>query len=463
MTSAKPFNLTFHQMAIGLTAAIAALSFVTALGTLHAAAQQGAPAEPSLTGHLLVGDTAAGKVYLYATGGNLPLVSTFDDLAIGAHAGIVALRDGRVLIPDDRNKQLVVVRIGAEAAPAIERRVPMPIPLPTRYAWAAVDPGGKIYAATGLDSDESVKILTLVDLTTYAAKQFRVDTGAADAELNLALGGDPDPIVFLHLAERVDAYRVADLMRPETKINAILDGTVKPSSTLALGKGGHSNSFSPPLSKWTGSTLRGFEIATLQAGGTLAGHKTLSWEADEGSGGRNARQRLTYDGRHAFGPLNASVPPAQWAEAQVDLHWVDLAAETARRVPLARGAVGRGGVSRSLAVYASIHPDGDHANLVDADPASPTFRQVAARVPLPKLAGGPVVGQPTAGREGRYSAITPDGRLAFVTQGGEGKIHVIDTGRKTVVRTIETPTPLKGGGYIVAIQPAVPSADLSAR
>jgi hypothetical protein len=32
-----------------------------------------------------------------------------------------------------------------------------------------------------------------VDLRTYAAKQFRVDAGSAEAELNLAVGGDPDP------------------------------------------------------------------------------------------------------------------------------------------------------------------------------------------------------------------------------------------------------------------------------
>jgi hypothetical protein len=375
----------------------------------------------------------------------------------------VALADGRVLIPDDRNKQLVVLRLGRDGAPAIERRVPMPIPLPTRYAWAAVDPSGAVFAATGLDSDESVKLLTLVDLKTYAAKQFRVDTGAADAELNLALGGDPDPVAILHMAEKVESYRIADLMSPEAKINGLLDGTVKPVSTLPVGKGGHSNAFAKPTRTFTASTLRGFELATLGGAGALNGHRVISWEADGRGGGRNARQRLTADGRHAFGPLNASMPPAQWAEAEVDLHFVDLASGEAKRVPLARGAVGRGGVSERLAVYASIHPDGDHANLVDLDPASPGFRGVVGRVPLPKLAAGPVAGQPNTGREGRHSAITPDGRLAFVTQGGEGRVHVIDTGAKAVARTIETPTPLKGGGYVVAVQPGTASADLSAR
>jgi hypothetical protein len=411
---------------------------------------------------LLVADVAAGVLHVYDAA-DARLLTTIADLQIAAHAGVIALSDGRVLVPDDRNKQLLVLRISGDAAPIIERRVPMPIPLPTRYAWAAVDPSEAIFAATGLDSDESVKILTLVDLKSYSAKQFRVDTGSADAELNLALGGNPDPVIILHMAEKVESYRVSDLFSPEAKINGILDGTVKPTSTVSVGKGGHSNSYSKPTNTFTASTLRGFELATLDGNGALTGHKVLSWEANGRGGGRNARQRLTRDGRYVFGPLNASIPPAQWADAEVDLHWVELPTGTTSRAPLARGAVGRGGVSGRLAVYASIHPDGDIANLVDLNPASPSFRTVVARVALPKLANGPVAGQPTTGRESRHSAISPDGRLAFVTQGGEARVHVIDTAAKAIVRTIDTPTPLKGGGYIVAVQPGVSSADYSAR
>lgn len=467
MLQTKLFRLTSRRTALRLMTGAATLAGALAVLTPHpAGAQQATPASPPAAdqasgAHLVVGDVAAAKLYVYAVP-DFQLLATFDDLAVGAHAGVVALADGRVLVPDDRNKQLVVLRVSQGAAPTIERRVAMPIPLPTRYAWAAVDPRGEVYAAAGLDSDEPVKLLTLVDLKSYAAKQFRIDVGAADAELNVAVGGNADPVVVLHLADRAESYRVADLMKPESKINAILDGTIKPASALPLAKGGHSDSYSPATAKWSGSTSRGFEVATLN-GAALTDHKTLSWEADERGGGRNARQRLTFDGRHVFGPLNAPVPPAQWAEAEVDLHWVDLASGAVKRTPLARGSVGRGGVSARLAVYANIHPAGDHANFVDVDPASPTFRQIAGRVALPKLADGPVAGQPTTGKEGRHSAITPDGRLAFATQGGEGKVHVIDTGAKAVLRTIETPTPLKGGGYIVAVQPGMESADLSAR
>ena len=106
-------------------------------------------------------------------------------------------------------------------------------------------------------------------------------------------------------------------------------------------------------------------------------------------------------------------------------------------VPLATGVVGRGGVSETLAVYPNIAPDGDFAILVDADPDSATFRDVIARIALDRLTDGPVVGSPTAGRQSRHAAITPDGGLAFVTHGGDGLISVIDT--KEYVGTSATP------------------------
>lgn len=435
---------------------------ILALAASALAGPSFAQSQPAQPAYLLVGDMVAGKLYIYG-GAGWSLQATLDDLVVAGHAGMLALADGRVLIPDDRNKQLVVLRLG-QGAPTVERRVPMPIPLPTRYAWAAADPAGTVLAVSGLDGDESVKLLTLVDLKTYASRQFRVDTGSPDAELNLSVGGaGTGTVVLLHLAERVDTFRVVDLLRPDAKINGILDGTIKPAATLQVGRGGHSDSFSAPTSKWTGSTLRGLEIATLRADGTLESHQTLPWEANERSGGRNARQRLAADGRHVFGPLSATVPPARWAEAEVDLHWVNLESNAAYRLPLARGQVGRGGVSATFAVYASVHPEGDHANLIDVDPASPGFRQVAARVVLPRLAGGPVPDQPVAGKEARHAAITPDGRFAFVSQGGEGKVHVIDTAARRLAAALEVPTPLRGGGYIVAIEPGRVTADFSAR
>jgi YVTN family beta-propeller protein len=59
-------------------------------------------------------------------------------------------------------------------------------------------------------------------------------------------------------------------------------------------------------------------------------------------------------------------------------------------------------------------------------------------------------------------AVTPDGRYAFATHGGDGKISVIDTLTLSVTQVV-VPTALRGGGYITAVQPDARIVDLVAR
>jgi hypothetical protein len=409
--------------------------------------------------HLLVGDTAADRLYVYSVP-EFDLLADLAGIRVGAHSGIIALPDGRALIPDEAAKQLVVLRLSEEAAPAIVARVPMPIFLENIQVWSAVDPTLEHYFSISNDEDSTVGVLTIVDLETYQPRQIKID-GGGEGEMHVVAGGDP-AMVFLHLADRVDVYPLAALLGAEVHQASILAGEIAPVATFPVGEGGHSNSFSIAAGKWTGSTLRGLEIATLDASG-VSGAATVPWEADGLSGGRNARERLTPDGAFEFGPLNASLPPEQWADVKVDLHWVDLEDETVTRMPLAGGVVGRGGVSQSYAVYANVHPDGDFANLVDVDSDSPTFQEVVARIPLDRLADGPVAGTPTAGTQARHSGITPDGAFAFVTHGGEGKISVIDTASQSVVETIVTPTSLSGGGYVIGTTLGAPLFELAGR
>ena len=49
-----------------------------------------------------------------------------------------------------------------------------------------------------------------------------------------------------------------------------------------------------------------------------------------------------------------------------------------------------------------------------------------------------------------------------MSHGGEGKVSVIDTEARAVVRTLETPTTLAGGGYLVAGQRGVQPVDTRA-
>ncbi len=435
-------------------ALVAAGAMAFALAGPAAGQEAAAPAS------LVVADPAAAHVYVYSVPG-FALAADFDNIVLGSHAGTIPLPDGRLLFGDEKSKQLVVLEMKADASPQIAARVPMPIPLSNIYAWTAIDPAAKYFLAVSDDHDAAVELLTIVDLADYSARQFRVDAGSADGELGLAVGGDP-ALVFFHLSDRVDVYRLADLTADGARLNSLLDGAIKPVGSFPVGDGGHSDSFSVAAGIYAGSTLRGLEVAPVE-GAAVGEAAVLPWEADGRSGGRNARQRLTTDGQYVFGPLNQGPAPEQWAEAQNDLHWARLDDGSVRRTPLAPGIVGRGGVSKTLAVYANVHPDGDFANLVDVDPGSASFREVVARVPLDRLAAAPLPGQSPAGREARFAAITPDGSLAFVTHGGDGLVSVIDTASRTVTATIATPTPLKGGGYAVAVQPGTPLFEYSGR
>ena len=410
--------------------------------------------------NLIVGDTVAGHTYVYGLP-ELKLKADFAGLGIGGHAGIIAMPDGRVLVPDEVNKQLAILQLG-KGAPAIAARIPMPIPLGDRYGWTAIDPKGDFFLATSDDDDETVELLSIVDLRTYAVKQIKVDTkGTPDAEFGITVGGEP-AMAYFHLADRIDVYPLATLAAAETKLDAIVSGALKPVATLLVGPGGHSDSVSVAAGLWMGSTLRGLEMGRI-AGSGLSDHRTIPWDVDGRAGGRNARQRLTADGLHEFGPLNAQMPAEKWAETQNDLHWVDLTSGAAHRMPLAAGLVGRAGVSARYALYAAIGAAGDTAVLVGTDPKAADFRQIAPRIPLPPLRSGPVAGKDPAGSESRYPAIAVDGRLAFVSQGGEGAILVIDTTRKEFIDTILTPTPLKRGGYLAAVELGAPLSELSGR
>lgn len=442
-----------HSWVTALRCGVAALALLAA----GSASAQQAP-RPAF---LLVGDPAAGQLYVYSVP-ELRLLASFNQITVGAHAGIIALPDGRALIPEEQNKQLVVLQLAANAAPTIAARAPMPIPIGSRYGWAAVDPGHTVYMMTSDDDLDPVELVSMVDLSTYAAKQFKVDVqGPPDAEMHITLAGTP-PAAIIHKATRVDSFSVSALADRAAGLGSLLGGGLKPNGSIAVGNGGHSNSYSMQTGKWVGSTLRGLEVARL-VDGVIGEAKLLPWEANGLSGGRNARQRMTTDGRHVFGTLNAAVPPEKWAEAKVDVHWADLTTDTVTRLPLAPGLVGRGGVSSRHAVYSNIHPDGDFANILDVNPASAQFRQVVARVPLDKLAGGPVADQPAAGRQSRHSTISVDGRWAFVTHGGDGRISVIDTAERRVTSKLSVPTPLNGGGYIVAVELGAPVFELAAR
>lgn len=425
------------------------------LSLLLAATASVEAAGPS--GSLVVADTAAARLYVYSLP-DLALTGDFADIKLAAHAGTIPLEDGRLLLEDDAHQQLVILDTASDK-PSIVAKIDIPTAEGARYGWNSVDTAGRYYVTTSDDDENAIETLNIVDLQAGTARQIKIDTGKPDAELGVEIGGAPES-VFLHFPDSVVAYPLDALLADG--VTALPSDTVKPSSTISVGEGGHGTTVVDATQQFIASTKRGLEIASFKDG-QFGPVKTVSWDVGELKGGQNYRQRLTSDGSTIFGPLNApSATPEQWADAEIDLHWVNLADGTAQRTLLAHGIVGRGGVSKTLAAYASIQQDGHFLNLVNVDPSSPDFRKVAS-VPLEPLKDGPVAGQSSAGKQGRYAAISPDGSLAFATNGGEGSISVIDTKDATVVNTITTPTPLDGGGYIVAIAPGTPLYETAGR
>jgi hypothetical protein len=411
-------------------------------------------------GYLVVADTEAQRLYVYSIPG-FELAAEFDEIEVGAHSGTVALPDGRLLIPDERNKQLAVLKLTRDQEPAIVARAPLPSLIGLRQDWSAVDPGLQYYFSTSGDSQSPIDVLSIVNLQDYTTKQLKFDLKEPDSEFGVISGGDA-PVVLAHLAEAVEAYPLESLLDSEVTLDSLVNGELQPSSTIPVGEGGHGAAFAHGLGLGAFSTLAGLEIIRL-TGATLSDHSILPWDADGRSGGRNARPRLSYDGNYIYGPLAPSGEPEEWAERQNDVHIANLKEGTVKRIELAEGVVGRWGISESYALFFNLHPDGDHAHLLDVDPDSATFQEIVASIELDPLSNPSVPGSPTTEAESRFAAITPDGRWAFVSHGGDGIVSVIDTQQQQVVKKLEIPSSLKGGGYLAAVQPGARLVDTAGR
>lgn len=406
---------------------------LTALCALGLSAAQ----EAGSDGHLLVADPQAAVLYVYALP-ELAQVATFENVKLGEHAGFLPLPDGRVLFVDEGAGELVVLALQDE--PEIIGRAPVGVPA----SHIAVDEG-LTYAATG--SDEAGKTLTLVDLETFESTSVSVD----GSDPGLALGGEPLTLYHRHPEGRLEAYAVADL----------LAGRTEPAATVETDTGGHGEAISHRLNRVYIAADHGVEVLEASAEG-LAGRSRLPYAASGREGGRAYFVRVTDS--HLYSYLRIVESEDQpWQEWQNDLYVADLETEEVTRVPLAPGLVFRFGLSEPYALFFNVHPEGDFAYLVDVDSASETFHEVVAEIPLAPLTNAPQPDTSPWEAEARRATITPDGRWGFVSHGGDGLVSVIDTEAREVVRTLTVPTPLSGGGYLLAVGPDTPFTDTVGR
>ncbi|MDQ7859431.1 MAG: hypothetical protein QN174_00655 [Armatimonadota bacterium] len=405
----------------------------------------GAPAEAG-DGRLVVADTAASRLYVYSVP-EVRLLATLENLKLDLHSGTVALPDGRLLLVDALSGEFVVLQVGWSGTPEVVGRVRIPTPT----AWSAVDPQLRYFVASSFRNAPR-EIAAIVDLTSLRLHQREFDM-KGDDELHPMLGGHPLTL-YVSVTGELHAYPLADVLA---------DRAATPAATARIGTGTHGPVIAHGLRKLALTTHNGLEVVDI-AGPMLGRHRVLPWDASGRSGGRNTRPRLAHDGRRVYGAVWPSLPAERWAERQNDIHVADLEDGTVRRLALAAGIVPRVAISEPYALFFNVHPAGDAAYVLDVRPGSETFQRIVARIPLPALvASPPIPGESPAGRGSRSGAITPDGRWAFVSQGGDGKVAVIDTAARRVVRVLSVPTPLRGGGYMVALQPGMRLVDTVGR
>jgi len=425
-------------------------------GSTDGGSQEADALAPGAEGYLLVAELAEGKeaIHVFSLPG-LEHTGELDDVKLANHLGALALQDGRVITADDKHQEIIAIEVSKEGKPSIVNRVKAD--LGSGATWGCGDAKLQYLAVSSGREDTDKQVANIVKLDDFSLTPFEVTLnklGEATEELHPFIAGEPAQLL-LSIGGEVQSY----------PLSSVLAGTAtEPSASVVINTGSHG----PVASHKTGAVYittapgTGFDGVTLNP---FARVQIIPWDVDGLSTGRNARPRLSWDEQFIYGAIAQSTPAGaeKWAERAVDFHVADLTTGSAKRIPLTTGIVPKFQLSRRYAMFANITADQDQAILLDVDAASTTFQTVVGRIPLPRLLNGPRAGESTAGKEARSSAITPDGKWAFVSHGGEGKVSVIDTATRALVGTIELDSPLSGGGYLFALQPGTAPVDTCTR
>jgi hypothetical protein len=421
---------------------VAALLGVALLVPAAVVAQSPAPGSE---GYLVIADTTAATLHV----ASLPdgaIVASIPDITMSDHAGFLPLPDGRVLFTTSGETSELVALDLSDGTPEITGRVTLPsasihLSVNPSVTHAAVS-SGTWSEAEGALLDPAI---TLVDLSTWEAVNQPIETGEPGVILTdeLVLHRNDDPA-------QLEAWPIAD----------ILAGAGAMSGSVPIGAAGHGEAYENGHAFV--ATDDGIDVVDV-SGPEPAFVKTFPWDTADRTGGRAFYLRIATTGDSLITYVTNRDAEA-WGDWTTDAYIADLTTDEVLRVPLGDGLVYRAGIGEDRALFFNQvpkeDPEGDQAYLLDLDTESATYGEVIATIPLTPLSG-----QGTAdvsiweAGEGRIAAMTPDGDWGFVTNGGDGTVSVIDAEAGAIVGSIEVPTPLSGGGYLVAVQPDMPLID----
>jgi hypothetical protein len=392
--------------------------------------------------YLAVGDTDAGTLGVYAVPG-MELVGTLQDVSVSAHAGFLPLADGSVLFMDEAGSRLVRVNL-ANGVPEITGEAP----ITGHVAHIAIDSDHAHYCAVGTSGEDEYQ-LHLVNLETWEVTSLQIPDAA---EVGLMM-------THHHLFHRnsnlsqLEAYGISDL----------LEGTVAPLSTLPIGTFGHGEAVNPGTGELYMATDDGVDIAYWDDIALSFG-QTWAWP-DAEPPARGFFTRLAFDQSHLVTyTSDRSADETAWETWENTSVIYDVATGDATTADLGDGYTFRFALAQHSALFYLLGGNGDEAVLIDLDPESTSFGEVAARISLDPMTGAAEVGSPFY-EVGQYRsvAITPDGHYGYVTQGGDGVIVELDLAHEEVTQSIDHATDLNGGGVMVVFGPGAPFVDTIGR
>lgn len=429
---------------------LAALLSLTIAGPAAAAAAHGTTNQ-----FLVAADPNAEAVYVYRTD-NLKRTGQLDGVELSPHAGTIQLPDGRLIFVDDKSGEIKALRISKSGRPKVVDTVKILGDEWPGASWAATDTKQRYYAVSG-GGEGPTQSVTLVDLRTFAAHQIAItvapDASGNTSETQVYLAGRPLQLVVT-TGGKFQTFPVADIMA---------GGTPAATSSAPVGVGTHGPVVSRDGTYVFSTVADGLSGAPI-SGATLGTSRTVAYSATRNVV-QNYRPRLAADGRTVWGAVaeDTGLAPAAWADTRNNVSTIDTSSFRSSLVRLPDGVASRFALSSRYGAVSTIHPDGDALTLLDTRHGSATYRRIVGTVALPASSDGPVAGSPTAGTQGHFVTLTANGNMAFVSNGGDGRITVIDTGKRRVSGTISTPTALTGAGYLTVVRAGTPLYDLIAR
>lgn len=393
------------------------------------------------TAYLLVGDSEAKTLTVYSAA-DYSVLEIIEGVVVNSHAGTIPLADGSVLLVDDEQQRLMHIEVHGDHLHTHEA------PTPGHVAHISVESDHAHYCAVGTSADDEHQ-LHLVNLESWEVTSLQLPEAA---EVGLMMTHD----YFFHRnseLNRLEAYSISDLAAGNVELLSFVD----------IGTFGHGEAINEETGELFILTDDGVDIVYWE-NEELTHGKTLPWP-DAEPASRGFFCRLINDGTHLLTyTSDRSAPETEWDTWKNNVVIYDIVSGEPILTELPDGYTFRYSMTDEIAVFTLTGGEGDQLISVDINPESDAIGSILTTTDLTAMSGGAGVGEAFYEVSAfRSSAILPDARAAFVTQGGDSLIEVVDPSHGEITATIEHASPLTGGGTLAVFGPAVPFTDTIGR